>query len=181
MLTVRLLGEVAVTVDGSPAPQMIGRQQALIARLALAEARPVPVDQLIEDLWNGRPPSSAANALQVLVSGVRKLLTTRAIRTAGRTYAIDKETRIDVVEYESRAFGREQSLRPKTTSMPIPCCKTRWVCGPEASLRAWKDSTLSMLIEFAWRPCTSTVSKPGRRGKSSKARAVRSSPLSTTW
>ena len=68
VLEVRLLGDMQVRLHGAVVPVTSGRKR-LLARLALAEGRFVPVAQLIDDLWEERPPDSAMNALQVHVSG----------------------------------------------------------------------------------------------------------------
>src|SRR5215469_4354113 len=46
----------------------------LLARLALDPGRFVSVDTLIDDLWGAQPPADAANALQSLVSRLRKAI-----------------------------------------------------------------------------------------------------------
>ncbi|MGH3016433.1 MAG: AfsR/SARP family transcriptional regulator, partial [Gaiellaceae bacterium] len=61
---------------GGPKPR------ALLASLALEAGRVVSVDRLVEALWPGDPPETAAHAVQVYVSQLRKalgpVLTTRA-------------------------------------------------------------------------------------------------------
>lgn len=58
-----------------------GKQRALLALLLLHANEVVSADRLIDELWGERPPASAANALQVYVSTLRKLLEPR--RAAG--------------------------------------------------------------------------------------------------
>jgi DNA-binding SARP family transcriptional activator len=70
----RVLGPVQVW-DGSawrrpPRPQL----RLLLACLALSAGRVVPVDDLIDVLWEERPPPSARASLQVLVVRLRKTL-----------------------------------------------------------------------------------------------------------
>src|SRR5580692_9958105 len=81
VLEVRLLGDTQVLLDGVGVSVVSGRQRLLLARLALAEGRLVQVSQLIDDLWEDRPPDSAMNALQVYVSALRKLLGATAVKT----------------------------------------------------------------------------------------------------
>jgi predicted ATPase/DNA-binding SARP family transcriptional activator len=99
VLEVRLLGDVQVRLHGAVVPVVSGRQRMLLARLALAGGRFVPVAQLIDDLWEDRPPDSAVNALQVYVSGLRKLLGSATVRTRGRAYALDDATVVDVMQF----------------------------------------------------------------------------------
>ena len=73
-MQVRLLGPLTAEGNGSQA-RLGGRQRrAVLALLALAEGRVVSVDALIEALWGERPPSTAANTVQVHVSALRKAL-----------------------------------------------------------------------------------------------------------
>jgi len=99
VLDLRLLGDMQVRLGGTVIAVVPGRQRLLLARLAFAEGRFVQVAQLIDDLWEDRPPDSAANALQVYVSALRKLLGPAAVRTRGRSYALDDAAVIDVVQF----------------------------------------------------------------------------------
>ncbi|SSC25342.1 Transcriptional activator with OmpR/PhoB-type DNA-binding domain and NB-ARC domain [Klenkia terrae] len=70
-VVVELLGPVVVRVDGVPADLGV-RARALLARLALDPGRVVSVDALVDALWDGAPPAAPANALQAVVSRVRR-------------------------------------------------------------------------------------------------------------
>ena len=48
-----VLGPLQVCRDGIPLDLGGARQRAVLARLVLARRDVVPVDRLIEDLWNG--------------------------------------------------------------------------------------------------------------------------------
>jgi predicted ATPase/DNA-binding SARP family transcriptional activator len=97
VLELRLLGDMQVRLHGAVVTVVSGRQRLLLARLALAEGRFVQVAQLIDDLWEDRPPDSATNALQVYVSALRKLLGPKSVRTRGRSYALNGAAVVDVV------------------------------------------------------------------------------------
>ncbi|HVV21074.1 MAG TPA: BTAD domain-containing putative transcriptional regulator [Pseudonocardiaceae bacterium] len=74
-MRVSLLGPLRLdTDDGRPVPVGGVRLRMLLARLALDPGRFVPVDTLVDDLWGATPPADAANALQSLVSRLRKAL-----------------------------------------------------------------------------------------------------------
>jgi predicted ATPase/DNA-binding SARP family transcriptional activator len=78
---VALLGPIRVEDhDGTPIDIGGVRLRMLLARLALDAGRAVPAEALIAGLWGDEPPADAANALQSLVSRLRKVL-----RTAGVT------------------------------------------------------------------------------------------------
>ncbi|MGP9019633.1 BTAD domain-containing putative transcriptional regulator [Streptomyces sp. BR1] len=70
-----LLGSVqAYGDDAAPIPIGGVRLRMLLARLALDAGRAVSVDALVDGLWGEEPPADAANALQALVSRLRKAL-----------------------------------------------------------------------------------------------------------
>jgi DNA-binding SARP family transcriptional activator len=45
-----------------------------LALLLLSSPEAISAERLIDELWGERPPASAQHAVQVYVSGVRKLL-----------------------------------------------------------------------------------------------------------
>lgn len=74
-MQIRLLGPLGVTAgDGSTVEISGFRLRALLTRLAIDAPRPVSASTLIDALWGDDPPSDAANALQSLVSRLRKAL-----------------------------------------------------------------------------------------------------------
>jgi DNA-binding SARP family transcriptional activator len=58
------------------------KQRALLAILLLHANEAMSSDRLIDDLWGSRPPETAANALQVYVAQLRKLLEPERARGA---------------------------------------------------------------------------------------------------
>ncbi|HSU01425.1 MAG TPA: BTAD domain-containing putative transcriptional regulator [Nocardioides sp.] len=50
------------------------KRRALVAALALSGGRPVSTDALVDLLWGDHPPEAVAGALQVYVSGLRRVL-----------------------------------------------------------------------------------------------------------
>ncbi|MFD2417536.1 BTAD domain-containing putative transcriptional regulator [Amycolatopsis pigmentata] len=74
-MRVSLLGPVLLTSgDGATIEVGGARLRMLLARLALEPGRPVGVDSLVNGLWGTEPPADAINALQSLVSRLRKVL-----------------------------------------------------------------------------------------------------------
>ena len=103
---VSLLGSMEVTGDdGSPLRVQGVKLRTLVAMLSLECGRVVPTDRLIEDLWHDGPPSDVANALQGLISKLRRSLGSAGLvtmRPSGYVLAID-EACIDVHEFGRRA------------------------------------------------------------------------------
>jgi DNA-binding SARP family transcriptional activator len=71
---VRLLGPLEVLDDGRPLAIPGARQRTLLALLALNAGRVTTADHLIDDLWPTTSPRQAGNALQLVVSKLRRAL-----------------------------------------------------------------------------------------------------------
>ncbi len=67
-----LLGPLQV-LDGEGTPIELGGRQprALLARLLVADGRPVPIEAVIDAIWGEAPPASAVGTLQTYVSRFR--------------------------------------------------------------------------------------------------------------
>jgi DNA-binding SARP family transcriptional activator len=71
---IRLLGPVKAEREGQQVGLGGPKPRTLLAVLALEPGRVVSVDRLVEALWPGEPPETAAHAVQVYVSQLRKAL-----------------------------------------------------------------------------------------------------------
>ena len=71
---VRLLGPLEVIVDGHAVDVSGARLRGLLAHLAIDAPHVVPSSALIDTLWPDEPPADAANALQSLVSRLRRAI-----------------------------------------------------------------------------------------------------------
>jgi predicted ATPase/DNA-binding SARP family transcriptional activator len=87
----RLLGPLEIERDGRILAVDGRRQRALLQLLLLHANTVVPRERLIDALWGERPPETAANALQVAVHALRKLLGADRIVTRGSGYLIRVE------------------------------------------------------------------------------------------
>jgi DNA-binding SARP family transcriptional activator len=70
----RILGALEVWDGRAWATVPAARERALLALLVVADGRPVEKDHLIDTLWSGSPPASAARLLPHYVWRLRKLL-----------------------------------------------------------------------------------------------------------
>src|SRR5271169_6713692 len=95
----------------TPAP---GKRRALLALLLLARGRPVAVEQLADELWDGDPPTKLRNAVQAHVSKLRTELGEGGRQIAagptGYTLEVDEDS-FDVTRFERlvAAAGREDA------------------------------------------------------------------------
>jgi predicted ATPase/DNA-binding SARP family transcriptional activator len=112
---VRLLGPLRVEADdGSPIAVNGARLRALLGRLAIDVGRVVPADQLFDDLYGEEMPQSVANALQGLVSKLRRVLgRPQAIVNRGGGYALElAPDSVDLIAFDLLASaGRDAQQR----------------------------------------------------------------------
>ena len=73
-LVIRLLGPLAVEVDGRPVRLGSVKQKAILAQLALHGGRIAQLAELVAGLWGEDPPATATNTIQVHVSALRRAL-----------------------------------------------------------------------------------------------------------
>ena len=92
----RILGPLEVEDDGRSVELGGARQRALLAILVLRRNEVVAADRLVEDLYGGRPPPTAAKSLQAHVSRLRKTLGVGRLVTRGHGYSL--ETHPDEVD-----------------------------------------------------------------------------------
>jgi len=101
----RVLGPVEAVVDGRSVPLPAEKPRALLAVLLLSRNRVVPIHQLIAELWGEEPPDTAAKALQVYVSQLRKVIGADRLLTKPPGYSL----RVDEGELDLDRF--EQLVR----------------------------------------------------------------------
>lgn len=82
----KLFGSVGVVRDGRLVAIQGGRQRTLLATLLINSGKVVTKEQFFEELWEGRPLPKANNALQALITRLRRLLR----NTFGEQFAADR-------------------------------------------------------------------------------------------
>ncbi|MGQ4487193.1 BTAD domain-containing putative transcriptional regulator [Streptomyces sp. SAS_281] len=74
--------------NGGALPLGGSRLRALLAALALRPGRPVPVADLVDDVWADDPPADAPAALQALVGRLRRVLGREALASTPGGYRL---------------------------------------------------------------------------------------------
>ncbi len=107
-----ILGPLEVRVGFGEPVEVVGpRLRTLLVRLALDPDRVVLSGQLVDAVWGEDPPVRAANALQSLVSRLRRLLPDAVeSHPAGYRLALDPEA-VDAVRFEALARAGRGELR----------------------------------------------------------------------
>ena len=94
-MRIALLGPLEVTDDDGRTIPIAGvRLRALLIRLALAPGRTVGVEALTDAVWAGDPPAGAANALQTLVSRLRRSVPTGVLAADQNGYGGGRRRRV---------------------------------------------------------------------------------------
>ena len=106
-----VLGPVEVLRGGLPVLLPSGQRRALLGLLLVHAGEVVPVDRIVDELWRGDPPASAEHALQVYVSGLRKVLEPGLLRRDGRGYVLRVPPEgYDRARFETRVTEGRQAL-----------------------------------------------------------------------
>ena len=97
-----ILGPLEVRLGGRLVTLGSTKQRALLAALLLRMNEVVSAERLIDELWGEAPPRSAANALQVYVSQLRKALGANVLVTEAPGYvARIAPGQLDAARFES--------------------------------------------------------------------------------
>jgi DNA-binding SARP family transcriptional activator len=110
-----MLGPLEVRTAGdSGAVLEVGgaRLRALLIMLALRPGQLVPASQLIDGLWADQAPAGAPNALQALVSRLRRAIPEAMIESRPAGYQLKLDPRsTDIVRFEELAAAGRAQLR----------------------------------------------------------------------
>ena len=97
----RVLGPLEVERDGVPIAIGAPKERALLLYFLLNDSDVAPVDRLVDALWAGEPPSSAAKLVQLYVSHLRNKLGREAIETVPSGYRMQiSPLALDCVRFE---------------------------------------------------------------------------------
>jgi DNA-binding SARP family transcriptional activator/streptogramin lyase len=113
-LSYLILGPLEVRDGDAGVDLRGGQQRKLLAILLLHGGEAVTSDLLIEELWAGKPPETAAKALQGYISGLRKQLGPETVETVGAGY----RSRVAPEDVDAHRF--EELLAEARTLEPGP-------------------------------------------------------------
>lgn len=123
------------------------RHRAVLARLIVARRRVVPVELLVDDLWEGAPPAGATSAVRTFVAALRRSLEpdrpprapAALLTTRGPGYALDAAP--DTVD----AWLFEDRLRRAATLPPEPALTLL-----QQALEPWRGPAYADFPEAPW-------------------------------
>ncbi len=139
-LEFRLLGDVAVLVDGRPLHLGGTRQRSVITLLLLQRNRPVATASIADRLWPDEQPLTAIKTVQVYVSRLRHILGPEADRitshsTGYRLTAADDE--VDAARFEGGLRLAREAVASGSTDVSVAMLET--------ALAAWSGPALGDL------------------------------------
>lgn len=133
---------VAWGPDAAPLDLKGPRHRAVLARLAVARGRVVPLDVLIDDLWEA-PPSGAAGAIRTFVGALRKAVDPVRppvlLVTDGPGYALRADPdSLDALEFERVCAAAAQA--PPARALRLA----------DEGLRLWRGPAYAEFAQEGW-------------------------------
>ncbi|WP_067716156.1 BTAD domain-containing putative transcriptional regulator [Nocardia yamanashiensis] len=153
--SIRVLGPLQIFVDGRPASTGGRIRRALLGRLVLAHGQPVTAGRLVDDIWEGAPPATAAAVLQVQVHNLRRVLEPdRPPRVPAGVlvsepggYALRlPAAAVDAWEFEALLHDYEQAVRD-TLNSPDSETRCRLL---DAALARWHGRPYAAFEDAPW-------------------------------
>ncbi|SBU94375.1 DNA-binding transcriptional activator of the SARP family [Streptomyces sp. Ncost-T6T-1] len=140
----RVLGPVeAVDHGGEPLPVSAPMLRALLAALILRPGRPVPVEELADQLWGERLPANVRTTLRNYVMRLRRALPGDRIRTVPGGYLLAAEAEeTDLGRFRSLVL-RARELAPRETEEAVVLLRE--------ALALWRGAPLADLPDLPLR------------------------------
>jgi len=143
----RILGPLDVLDEGRSISPGGSKQRALLAVLLLHANETLSTDRLIDELWGESPPASAAKAVQVSISRLRKALAGGA-GEAGDGVVVTRESgyelKLDPERLDARRFERLVAEGRSALAAGDP---KRAVAAFEEALSLWRGEPLPELAD----------------------------------
>ncbi len=139
MVEVGILGPLVVQVDGREVAVGGPKQRALLALLVLHRNEVVSSETLVDQMWAGRPPATAAKIVHGYVSRLRKAFGDGLLETRPGGYRLClPPDSVDVTRFE-RLLQRGNALLaaddPAAAATTLRECLSLWRGPPLAELR----------------------------------------------
>ncbi|ONI79016.1 hypothetical protein ALI144C_29165 [Actinosynnema sp. ALI-1.44] len=138
-MRVAVLGPLCLTDAADQEIEVGGpRLRMLLVRLALEANRIVPTEALIDGLWGTQPPADATNALQSLVSRLRKAGLAKRIESYPAGYSL-AATEVDAEQFERLAAEGSRLLKRNEAAKAVDVLT--------AALALWRGPALVDVAE----------------------------------
>jgi DNA-binding SARP family transcriptional activator len=136
----RILGALEVVVaGGEPVALGSAQQRAVLALLVVSAPEGVSRDRLVDELWGENPPASARHAVQVYVSGIRRVLRGAGggvqVRSSSSGYVLE----VDLESVDARRFERLLDEAQRALADDPEVARERF----EEALSLWRGQPLA--------------------------------------
>lgn len=157
MIDVRLLGAVSADRDGQSVSLGGRGPTTLLALLALNPGEVVAIDRIIDAVWEGDPPATAVNTVQVYVSRLRRALgESEAVltRRPGYLLSLDRAS-VDALRFEDEVMQARRDLEEGSAGVAAARLSEalKWWRGPVAdglSPASFLEGFRSRMDEAKW-------------------------------
>jgi predicted ATPase/DNA-binding SARP family transcriptional activator len=130
---IRILGPVQALDGGEPMTLGGMRERSLLALLALSPGQTLSSDHIIDQLWGEDLPANPANALQALVSRLRRAVGAEAIVTQAPGYVLDVEPgAVDAMQFRTLVETAADEVDPASRSEKYRAALALWRGAPLA-------------------------------------------------
>jgi DNA-binding SARP family transcriptional activator len=136
-----ILGPLEVRRDGVPVPLPGRTLPRLTAVLLLAAGQVVPLPELVDAVWEDRPPGAARRRIQNSISTLRRLLADsgrRTVETVGEGY------RLRLADHQLDAVRFDQAVR-QARELARAGDRPAALAGLQEALRLWRGPALAGL------------------------------------
>ena len=146
----RILGSLEAVAEGRVISLNAAKPRALLAILLLHANELVSSDRLIEDLWGGRPPITAAKVLQTYVSQLRRVLGRDTIVTGPAGYQLRLEPQCFDLHRFDELVAEAQGVDPPIAARVLHEALVLWRGPPLAdfSYEPWAQAEIHRLEEL---------------------------------
>ncbi len=132
----RLLGELQLRDGGRSLDIGTPRQQTVLVALAVDAGRPVPIETLVDRVWDSAPPAEARNILYSHLSRIRRLLAGGTARLDRRSagYVLDVDPDLVDVHRFARLVERSRTAGGDERAALLAEALSLWRGPPLAGL-----------------------------------------------
>ncbi|MEY9856998.1 DNA-binding SARP family transcriptional activator [Catenulispora sp. GAS73] len=163
-LSFGVLGALECRWDGVPVPLGGPTQERLVVLLVSAAGRPVPMPDLVREVWDERPPATAVHQIRKMIAALRRRIPDGAgvLRTVGSGYQlVTADAQVDAGCFAA-LVDRARTVRPKEAAEllrealglwrgPIPAQGTvieAWAAGLEEQRLTAVEDLLATRLEL---------------------------------
>jgi DNA-binding SARP family transcriptional activator len=150
----RILGSLEIADDAGRVVRVPPRERIVLAALLLAERRVVSVDNLVDAVWDERPPPTAHKQILICVSVLRKLLRNHDFRgeivaqhPGYRIRLDDDGDRFDLREFEAAAAATRSPGEPAEVVDALRRALALWRGEPLAGIRSAALEAAAVALE----------------------------------